>query len=348
MTGCRPLDPSPMSSPNLPGTTSDRSAGSWLLVVGMHRSGTSAVAGALGALGFNTPRPDDRMHWPESNPEHWESRSLGHYNDKLLAVLGGSWEAPPDLSPKWEEGSTMSGVPDPAPLLSAAYPEPGARVWKDPRLSLLLPFWRRVLPPPLATVLVWRSPLAVARSLQRRDGMHLADGIALWERYNRSAITNLVGLDTFVCSYESVLRDPTEAMSTVAEWLSALPQFSDESRRWDRRGSGAAIVESASQRSDDDGSDLLLAQHHELGLCLSRLEGGHMSLEPTSLPRESGWTAALLAARSGSRTREFQTQIEKKQNELDQLRGSTSWRVTKPLRSALSVLHSFRSNSLDP
>ena len=285
------------------------------------------------------------MDWPESNSEHWESLSLVLYNDKLLTDLGGSWEAPPDLLPKWSEGPTMSGAPEPAPLLRAAYPEPGPRVWKDPRLCLLLPFWRPILPSPLAAVLVWRSPLAVARSLQRRDGMHLADGIALWERYNRSALTNLVGLDTFVCSYESVLRDPALAMSTVADWLSALPQFSDESRRWDRRGSGAAIVESTSRRSDDEGSDLLLAQHHELNLCLSRLVGGHLSLEPTSLPPESCWTTALLAARSGSRTRDFQIQLQNKQHELDQLRDSTSWRVTKPLRSAISLLHSFDRTS---
>jgi hypothetical protein len=45
-------------------------AGPWLLVTGMHRSGTSAVAGVLGALGFQTPSADDRMDWPESNPEH--------------------------------------------------------------------------------------------------------------------------------------------------------------------------------------------------------------------------------------------------------------------------------------
>ena len=283
-----------MNSPDVRGT-SVPSTGSWLLVLGMHRSGTSAVAGALGTLGFNTPRPDDRMDWPESNPEHWESLSLVLYNDRLLTDLGGSWEAPPDLPPKWEEGPTMSGVQDPAPLLRAAYPESGARVWKDPRLCLLLPFWRPILPSPLATVLVWRSPLAVARSLRRRDGMQLADGIALWERYNRSAITNLVGLSTYVCSYESVLRDPTGVMSSVADWLKTLPQFSDESHRWGRRDSGAAIIESDSRRFDDKDDDILLAQHRELGVCLSGLEGAHMSLELTSLPPESGWTTALLA-----------------------------------------------------
>jgi hypothetical protein len=50
--------------------------GPWLLVVGMHRSGTSAVTGALGALGLGVVHADDRMDWPESNPEHLESVSV--------------------------------------------------------------------------------------------------------------------------------------------------------------------------------------------------------------------------------------------------------------------------------
>src|ERR1700723_2634758 len=183
----------------------------FLVVLGMHRSGTSALTGALGALGFNTPQPGERMDWPESNSEHWESVSLTVYNDHLLTKLGGSWEAPPELSLKWEGDDALSELGSPLPILNAAYPEPGPCVWKDPRLCLLLPFWEAFLPSPVAAVLVWRSPLAVARSLQKRDGMHLADGLALWERYNRAALMNLAGVNTFVCNYEAVVRDPTTA-----------------------------------------------------------------------------------------------------------------------------------------
>ena len=177
----------------------------FLVVLGMHRSGTSALTGALGALGFNTPHPGERMDWPESNSEHWESVSLTVYNDRLLTKLGGNWEAPPDFPLEWDGDDVVSELGSPLPILNAAFPEPGPRVWKDPRLCLLLPFWKNILPSPLAAVLVWRSPLSVARSLQKRDGMHLADGIALWERYNRAALENLVGLNTFVCSYDCLL-----------------------------------------------------------------------------------------------------------------------------------------------
>ena len=315
----------------------------FLVVLGMHRSGTSALTGALGALGFNTPHPGDRMDWPESNSEHWESVSLTTYNDHLLTKLGGSWEAPPDLPLKWEGDGALSELGSPLPILDAAYPEPGPRVWKDPRLCLLLPFWKTFLPSPIAAVLVWRSPLAVARSLQKRDGMHLADGVALWERYNRAALGNLDGLNTFVCSYEAVVRDPTTAMNTIADWLSALPQLSDMANHWHREQSADSIVQVDSAQEQDAGSELLLAQHHDLAHRLSLLEGGHLPLEVSSLASESDWTTALLAAWSGSRTREFQIELQNKQLELDRLRDSTSWRVTRPLRSMISILRSVRS-----
>ncbi len=150
--------------------------GPWLAVLGMHRSGTSALTGALGSLGFGIPQPGDRMDWPESNPEHWESSALTVYDDEVLADLGGSWDAPPELPAGWETGAAIRVEPRPETVARRAFPDPGPIVWKDPRLCLLLPYWRRFLPGPHAAVLIWRSPLAVARSLQRRDGMHSPRG----------------------------------------------------------------------------------------------------------------------------------------------------------------------------
>jgi len=313
------------------------------MVVGMHRSGTSAVTGALGGLGFTTPDSDDRLGWHESNPEHWESSSMTIYDDKLLALLGGSWEAPPDLPLNWESGTAFHQMPDPNEVVTVAYRDPGPLVWKDPRLCLLLPYWRRVLPPPLAALLVWRSPLSVARSLHKRDGMHLANGVALWERYNRCALEHLVGLDTYVCNYEAVLVDPRAEFTAVADWLSSLPQFASHAGRWNLENAVATITASQDRplgAETEPDRELLLAQHRELIARLSALEGGHRHLGPTPLMSESGWTTALLAARRGSRTRELdnlEAQLEEKQLAMERIYRSTTWRITKPLRSLASL-----------
>ena len=208
-------------------------AGPWLLVTGMHRSGTSAVGGVLGALGFQTPAADDRMDWPESNPEHWESMSLTVFDDELMDRLGGSWDAPPDLPDQWETGAAASAQPDPGPVVAAAFPDPGPLMWKDPRICLLYPYWKRLIPGPVAVVLVWRAPSAVAGSLHRRDGMDPALGVALWERYNRSALALLAGVDVFVVSYEHLQLDPRTVIGSVADWLGSLGQFDDLAASWD-------------------------------------------------------------------------------------------------------------------
>ena len=189
--------------------------GPWVLVIGCHRSGTSAVTAALVALGLHGVDPADRMDRVTSNPEHWESMAASQFNEDLLASLGAAWDAPPAADAESPLPDPVSGAEDPARIMAQAYPEPGPVVWKDPRACLLLPFWRAALPGPLAVIFVWREPLAVARSLHRRDGIPLADGLALWEHYNRCAAVGLQGVDTFVLDYSSVVDDPEKVVVHV-------------------------------------------------------------------------------------------------------------------------------------
>ena len=126
-------------------------------------------------------------------------------------ILTSDWESDPDLADA-EQG-------DPSAPANYAFPDPGPVAWKDPRACLLLPLL--VGPPsqPVAAVFVWRSPLSVARSLQARDRTALADGVALWERYNRSGLAGLIGVDTFVTRYESIVEDPLGRLGALASWL---------------------------------------------------------------------------------------------------------------------------------
>jgi hypothetical protein len=318
--------------------------GPWLLVLGMHRSGTSAMAGALGALGLATSSAEDRMDWPESNPEHWESLGLTLLDDRLLVALGGSWDAPPELAPGWPDrsGLPLHGSGD---LFAHAYPTPGPSVWKDPRLCLLLPYWRTRLPGPLAVVHIWRSPLDVARSLQRRDGMHLADGLALWERYNRSALVNLDGTDAYLCRYEDLLDRPAETVGDLARWLGSLPQFTGHADGWDVGAAAASVTtghqDPAGQSGDHGGATVLpeqavLPEQEALAALLDGLGGGHRPLATPDTGPESAWTTAVIGARRGSRTREV-ARLEQQRDaavaEVAALRASTSWRVTGPLRA---------------
>ncbi len=153
-----------------------------VLVLGMHRSGTSLVAGSLYLLGLATCAPEDLMTGMPWNPAgHWEARSLSRLNDELLTEMGRSWWYPP---PSGAGYSDVANRLTTASEVAAACFQQTHRsipwVWKDPRTALLLPFWRRALGKSVAAVLVHRDPLDVARSLELRNGFPLPFGIALW------------------------------------------------------------------------------------------------------------------------------------------------------------------------
>lgn len=341
--------------------------GPWLILVGMHRSGTSATAGALGALGFNVPSSEVRMNSPSSNPEHWESHPLMLHNDDVLNLLGGSWDAPPELAPGWEHGPAMSLISDPTPLVGAAYPDAGPLVWKDPRACLLLPYWRPLIPGPQAAVFVWRPPMAVARSLQARDHLTLVHGLALWEHYNLAALEGLRGTDVFVIDYESLMADHRTVIGEMADWLGALDQFAGHAPHWDVDGAVSLVDDDLRhQPTGDDRRAHLLVEHDALVERLAGLAGGHGKFDPGPPVDESPWTADVLAIRRVSRPLSVRVRVlealdverseqvaglrsemeasrhslETAQADLEKyvrlvanMQESTSWRVTRPLRS---------------
>ena len=269
--------------------------GPWVVVVGAHRSGTSAITGALVAMGLQGVDPGDRTDWEESNPEHWESLSAALFDDELLAEVGGTWDAPPELG-------RMPDVHDvrrsPADIMAAAYPGPGPLVWKDPRACLLLSYWRHVLPAPLTAVFVWRDPMAVAQSLHARDGMSIEYGLALWERYNRSAAAGLQGVDTFVLDYDAAMADATTAFDSIATWLGDLDRFGPSDRRWDINAAAATIDQGLHhQTGRADSAESPSSDPLTLSRWLSTMAGGHRPFSSEPPPPVTPWPDALIALR---------------------------------------------------
>lgn len=353
--------------------------GPWVLVIGCHRSGTSAVTGALVSLGLQGVAPDDRMDRLPSNPEHWESLGAALLDEDLLAAMGGAWDAPPPESAPVPAPGDRSASADPAEVMAVAYPGAGPLVWKDPRACLLLPYWRAHLPGPLAAVFVWREPLEVARSLHTRDGMPLVDGLAVWERYNRSAAEGLQGVDTYVVRYEDVLADPAGALGAVAGWLGGLDQFAEAAEGWDVAAAAASVDAGLHHESADDGDDLPDV-HRPVAEWLAGNAGGHTPLVAAPPPASSPWLATVLdtrreVARYRRQAEALQAALDTEvaehrqvvamlealvqsrdvrvhvltsdlegerqryegiRAELERLKGSTSWKVTAPLRAALA------------
>lgn len=177
-----------------------------VLVIGMHRSGTSAATRVVNLLGV--PIGSDMLSADTYNPYgYWESVSLRDINVQVLERMGGEWAGPPPFEPGWEHRDDLSDLRESGrSTFQTVYPSP-PWVWKDPHNCLTLPFWRKVIGT-CPVIFMYREPTEVIASLQLRDGFSPLFALALWERYVRDAMINVAGHPVLVTSYDQLLNDP--------------------------------------------------------------------------------------------------------------------------------------------
>lgn len=200
-----------------------------VLVLGMHRSGTSALAGALQSMGFEVGPEDDVMPADDQNPEgYFELSSIVRANDDLLAHFGGSWDSPPEFAPEWANDDAATQFIDAARSVIGELFESDHFVLKDPRISILLPVWRQITKDQGCAVVIVRDPLEVAASLTRRDGLSTLTGLALWSAYNRAMLRDLHGARVHVCSYVDLVESPVKVLTDIAKSLHDWGELSDD------------------------------------------------------------------------------------------------------------------------
>jgi hypothetical protein len=194
-----------------------------VLIIGMHRSGTSAATRLINMLGLSLCKDDDLLQELDGNETgHWESVTMNTINERLLAEMGRAWWCPPPAGEAYAEaeGRIQLEGAEAAAAFEAAHPEPGW-VAKDPRTCLTLPFWRRALNRPLVVVFMYRNLVEVAHSLRRRNVFTLPRSVATWERYNRLALEHCAGLPTLMTRYDELVTDPVawcEQVRAFLEW----------------------------------------------------------------------------------------------------------------------------------
>jgi len=265
-------------------------------VVGMHRSGTSATAGLLVGLGLAGPRAEDLVPASESNQRgHWESEAVHMCNVRVLAALGADTYAPPPPASSWENDRKFDPLRAEAAQWYSSTFDGRPVVLKDPRLCITLPLWRTALPGPLATIFVLRDPLEVARSLHARDELPIVLGLALWDRYVRSAALSLEGSPTLVVDYSDMLADPIKWSDVVCGYLEELGVRLDP----DSRGAGLKFLDARLRHQTSDRSDYepLIGAHREVHAIMTERVGTHASWKPPELPPAPPWADYILQLR---------------------------------------------------
>ncbi len=192
-----------------------------VVVAGMHRSGTSLLAGMLASRGLKVGRGEQLLPAARRSNVlgHWELAEVVRLNDKILRECGAHWAGPVAVSTQRLEEVAAGPLGDLGRNIVAG---PLARVdlVKDPRFCLTLPFWRALLDDQVVVVVPWRSPREVALSLTARNDFPEKFGLTLWDEYHRRLVDACRGLPRLVVSHRELIDNSTEVMSVVEAFLS--------------------------------------------------------------------------------------------------------------------------------
>ena len=146
------------------------------VILGMHRSATSLVAGGLKKMDINMGKK--LLGADKSNPfGHFEDKAFMELNTRILKQAGGSWDNPPPEVNIIKVGRKLSGE------IRELTNKQGLWGWKDPKTTLTIKCYLPHLENP-HFICCFREPLEIAKSLQRREGWPIGKGIKLTKEYN--------------------------------------------------------------------------------------------------------------------------------------------------------------------
>lgn len=187
-----------------------------LIVVGMHRSGTSAMTRTLSLLGAKLP---SQLIEPKHDNEtgFWEPVTVTQLNDEILQGLDSEWDDVFAFRPKrYLSNFDQVFLGRAVELLNLEFSGSELIVLKDPRVSVLAGFWERALRQAgyeTHYLVMVRNPLEVAESLRVRNGFPREKSLLLWSSYmiaadrdTRSARRTFVAFDQLLRDWRSVRR----------------------------------------------------------------------------------------------------------------------------------------------
>jgi hypothetical protein len=182
-------------------------------VVGMHRSGTSMVSALLHHVGLYLGPEDELMPaTPDNQDGFWENLRFVEVNEEILGAVGGGWDEPP--APLVVNDPALAAAQVKAETLAADFEQRRPWAWKDPRTTLLLPFWLDLFPD-LRVVGCVRNPLEVALSLHRRNFFSYERGLSLWLEYNQRLLEAVPPEQLLLTHYETYFLDPAVELRRV-------------------------------------------------------------------------------------------------------------------------------------
>ncbi len=191
-----------------------------VLVLGMHRSGTSSFARVLNLLGL--PLGEPLLPPSDNNNEvgFWELAGLVAINEQILDMVETPWDSHEPLPEGWLDALPLALTDSAVALVERNFSASAAFVLKDPRVCRLWRFWLRVferIGVHSVAVHVLRAPAEVAASLARRDGLSIERSAAAWIRYVLDAET--MPSRRMLVTYDALLSDAHNTIDRMRTML---------------------------------------------------------------------------------------------------------------------------------
>lgn len=193
-----------------------------IMVVGMHRSGTSALARCFNLLGAQVAVNLVPVE-AANETGHWEPARLVELHDEMLLAVGSRWADWRSLDLGGLSGEALAELErDIKQRLVEEYGSAPLFVLKDPRASRFAALYEglfKELGIDLRYAVAYRNPIEVAQSLLARDGIPPAVSYLVWLRHQLDAELASRNVPRAIVSYEALVANPIEELSKIAREL---------------------------------------------------------------------------------------------------------------------------------
>ena len=208
-----------------------------VLVLGMHRSGTSLCSHVLSTLGVDMtdqiPAPGAETLLPDNAKGHWERWEIVDFHDRILGLFDRAYYSPSHdlrLPVAWWADPRVAETR--REIVGFLERRMGADLFgfKDPRTVRLMPMWHQIIKELKLTpkiIYCLRNPAQVARSLHAREGMRLELGEYRWFTYNVDFFQYARGSEICTIEYESWFDDYRINLTRLRKFLE-LPEDQSE------------------------------------------------------------------------------------------------------------------------
>ncbi len=195
-----------------------------IAVIGVQRSGTSAITRGLQVLGVNLGEfYGQDVVGPDNEKGYFEDFEISFLDISMLNSIGYTWDNP--VLPIFDDNTKQilsSFYPIAANILQRRFESTDLFGFKDPLIVRLLPLWNDIfkdIGAEVSYIIACRNPLSTAKSMQKRDGFDIVKGCYIWLGAVTASLIHTTGYNRIVVDYDELMKDPEKQLRRTAERL---------------------------------------------------------------------------------------------------------------------------------